>query len=183
MTIIAFCGEYASGKDYLCDHLVKTQNAARLSFSDEVRRLTRKTHPWMPFDFDPKVKDLPFIHEKNPLGLTPREIWLNVGKVRNVEPNYFVNAFVDHIGTCGVDHYINRDRLYIITDFRTPEEWVYLRTNKIPVIKIERADRSGYPPNAFEDFVRNFVEYNARFINHMNGTDEFDTFFRGFLKC
>ena len=175
--IIAFMGEYASGKDYLCNHLVENHGAVRLSFSDEVRRLAVQIFPWLPFDFDPAVKDKPYLHPKNPMGLTPRDIWLLVGKVREVTPTYFVDAFYRH------QYYdIDTDKLHIITDFRTADEWDFLQRSGIPVIKIERESREGLIPNAFEEFVRRFKEYDELFVNKMNGTADFDKFFKEFLN-
>jgi hypothetical protein len=180
--IIAFMGEYASGKDYLCQHLVDKYNAQRLSFSDEVRRLTQTIFPWMPFDFDPAVKDKPFIHPSNPHGLTPRDIWLLVGKVRDVNPKHFVEQFARFNYENLIEAYEKPDRLYIITDFRTADEWDFIQKYQIPVIKIEREDRTGLVPSAFEDFVRRFKEYDAIFTNNFNGTDEFDVFIKEFTN-
>jgi hypothetical protein len=179
--ILSFLGERKSGKDYLCDFLVREYGAVRLSFSDEVRHLAVKVFPWLPFDFDPSVKDLPFVHEKNPNNLTPRQIWVDViGKVRNVTPNYFVEAFEER-NKVPLQQMHRTDRLYLITDFRTPQEWVFLKKYKIPVIKIVREDRTGIPPDAFEDYVRQFTDYNAVFKNRLNGTSEFNRFFKDFL--
>ena len=177
--IIAFIGEMKSGKDFLCSHLVDFYGAKRLSFSDEVRRLAVTVFPWLPFDFDPAVKDEPFDHPSNPFGLTPREIWLLIGKVRDVDPKYFVKAF-EQYNFHDIAQSIEGDELYIITDFRTPDEWEFLQRMGIPTIKIELNSRDGLPSSAFEDFVRRFKEYDARFVNHLNGTDEFDVFFRKF---
>lgn len=179
--IIAFMAEYATGKDYFCEHLVKNHPkvASRLSFSDEVRELSVKMFPWLPFFIDPKVKDKPFVHPKNPHGLTPRDIWLLVGKVRDVTPSYFVDAFVDHYEIANMH---SSDQIYIITDFRTPDEWDLLQKYNIPVIKLELEDRGYRPPSAFEDYVRRFKDYDAKFINKLNGTDEFDVFFERFLN-
>lgn len=179
--IIAFMAEYATGKDYFCEHLLYTGRAShRLSFSDEVRQLAVTMFPWLPFFVDPKVKDKPFIHPKNPHGLTPRDIWLLAGKVRYVTPSYFVDSFVNRYDLETLHSDINR--IYIITDFRTPDEWDLLQKYHIPVIKLELEDRGDRPPSAFEDYVRRFKDYDAKFINKLNGTDEFDVFFERFLN-
>lgn len=173
-------GEYASGKDYLCNRLVETYGATRLSFSDEVRRLAAQIFDWLPFDFSPEIKDKPFKHPKNTYNLTPRQIWLLVGKVREVTPSYFVDAFLQNQMPLDV---FSKDKLYIITDFRTSDEWNMIKQLAIPVIKIERESREGLIPNAFEEFVRMFNEYDVRFINNMNGTEEFDKFIKEFLNA
>lgn len=179
--IVAFMGEYKSGKDFFCEHLVKTQGAVRLSFSDEVRRLATQIFPWLPFDITPEQKDVPFDHPSNINNLTPRQIWLTVGKVRDVDPYYFVNKF-DENNWEALDQCFHPDKLYIITDFRTPQEWIFLHQTGIPVIKIELESREGLPPSDFEEYVRNFQDQTATFINRMNGVDEFDAFFKKFKE-
>lgn len=177
--IVAFMGEYKSGKDYFALHLANTQGAVRLSFSDEVRRLATKLFPWLPFHITPEQKDVPFKHEQNPNNLTPRQIWLTVGKVRDVDPHYFVNEFIA-TNDAILDQCFRKDNLYIITDFRTPQEWDFLHASGIPIMKIKLNDRTGLPPSDFEEYVRQFKHYDALFINHKNGTDEFDEYFKDF---
>lgn len=177
--IFAFMGEYKSGKDFLCDHLVQTQGALRLSFSDEVRQLATDIFPWLPFDISAEEKDVPFKHEQNPNNLTPRQIWLLCGKVRDVDPHYFVNKFIEHNDAI-LDQCFRDDNLFVITDFRTPQEWDFLRSAMIRVVKVEREDRTGLPPNDFEEYVRKFTGYTTKFINRMNGTDDFDKFYTQF---
>lgn len=169
-------GEYKSGKDHFALHLAETQGAIRLSFSDEVRRLATQLFPWLPFHISPEEKDVPFRHERNPHNLTPRQIWLTVGKVRDVDPFFFVNKFIDTHDLI-LDHCFRQDNLYIITDFRTPQEWYFLQSCRIPVIKIERENRNGLVPSDFEEYVRQFQGYDFKFINRMNGVEEFDEFF------
>lgn len=178
--IVCFIGERKSGKDYFADLLTKEYDAVRLSFSDEVRHLTVQTFPWMPFNFEPAIKDNPFDHPRNPNAKTPRDIWLLLGKVRDVDPDYFVHAFEER-NKIPLQQMNRIDRLYVITDFRTPQEYAFLKKHKIPIIKIEREDRSGIEPDAFEQYVRDFTDYNAKFTNRMNGTAEFNKFFKNFL--
>lgn len=177
--IIAFMGELASGKDYFTDHLVKNYGATRLSYSDEVRRLATTIFPWLPFFVPPEIKDIPFNHPSNPNNLTPRQIWLTVGKVRDVDPYYFVEQFVDNHDN---EIFEKDDQLYIITDFRTPQENEFQTKMRIPVIKIERENREGLPHSDFEEYVRQYKDYDALFINKMNGTEEFDEFFKEWRK-
>lgn len=178
--ILSFTGEKKSGKDYLCDFMVQEYGAIRLSFSDEVRRLAVSIFKWLPFDFDPSIKDDPYPHPKNVYNLSPRQIWLLVGKVREVTPTYFVDAFEENNKPL-LAQKDRADRLFIITDFRTPQEWAYIKRERIPVIKIEREDRTGIEPDPFEEFVRNFQDYNALFKNRMNGTAEFNRFIKEFV--
>lgn len=180
--IIAFCAEKRSGKDYFCQDLVEKYGATRLSFSDEVRRLAHKVFPWFPEVIPDEMKDKPFIHPNNPNGLTPRDIWLLVGKVRDVEPDYFINSFARN-NLSEIHEGLNVDsKLYIITDLRTPQEWGWLKDNDIPVIKIVRQNRDGLIPDPFEEFVRNFEEYTEKFEHNMDGVRGFEIFFDRFLN-
>lgn len=179
--IIAFTGEWGSGKDFLTDHLVNTQNAIRLSFSDQVRRLAVSVFPWLPFHFDPSIKDSTFVHELNPNGMTPREIWLLIGKVRDVTPSYFLDSFLtDPLVQRALDPM--NPTLYIITDLRTEQEYDWVKSNKIPLIKIELEERIGMPESKFEEFVRNIKDADGFFINKLDGTDRFDRFFNRFVE-
>lgn len=169
--IIALCGERKSGKDFFCEHLERVEEGVqRLSFSDEVRRLACELHPWLPFYFSPEEKDKPFLHPNNPRRLTPRDIWLNVGKVREVEPDYFVKRFK-------TEQYEQFDgKMGIITDFRTPEEYAFLKEAGIPIFKIVRVNREGIEPCLFEAYIRSFDKFDDIFYNHLDGTDAFMQF-------
>lgn len=179
--IIAFMGERKSGKDYFCEHLVQNWGATRLSFSDEVRTLSNKAFRWLPTVISAEVKDEPFIHPNNTFNLTPRQIWLLVARVRDVDPNYFVDSFVKNNAE-DICEGLMTPKLYIITDFRTPEEWEFLKRNNIPVVKITRQNRDGIEPDDFEQYVRDFKQHNFEFINLLDGTSRFEYEFKGFIN-
>jgi hypothetical protein len=178
MAVVAFMGERKSGKDYFCEYIDKKFYGTRLSFSDELRRLTVDVFPWLPFDVPAEQKDDPFPHIYNPNNHSMRDIWKILGKVRDVDPKFFVRKFKEN-------QYSNRDpersnRLHIITDFRTPDEWDFLQAAKIPVIKIVRENRDGIEPDPFEQYVRDFTEYDGIFINKLDGTSSFHDYFVDF---
>lgn len=178
--VFAFAGERKSGKDYLADYLFDEYGVLRLSFSDEVRRISDFAFPWLDsFHVTPEDKDLPLQHPLNTFGLTPRQIWLLVGKLREqVEPGLFVRQF-ERFQLEKAIHCPHN--LFVITDFRTPQEYDFLKAHNIPVIKIVREDRTGIDPCDFEDYIRNFSDYAALFTNKMDGTAAFHTFFEEFL--
>lgn len=179
---IAFIGERKSGKDFFVEHLMDTNlNVKRLSFSDEVRHIACSIFDWLPFDFSPETKDLPFIHPSNPNNLTPRQIWLLVGQMRNIEGELFVRKFDMRYDLEDIQSGILGDKLHIITDFRTLQEYDLIKKHNIPIIKLQLADRSGIDPCSFEDYVRDFTDYDALFVNNKNGTAEFDVFFKEFI--
>lgn len=161
--LLCLCGERQRGKDFLTQHLIKTVGAKRLSFSDEVRNLAHTLHPW--FDaFDEYHKDKVYPAPENVLGLTGRDILLSAGRVRDVDPAWFVKRFV----ASQLPQVIaNPNRLHVITDFRTPDEYSgFLQPNGIPIMKITRDVE--IEPHPFEEWIRNF---NAPFNFHNDQDD------------
>lgn len=179
--VIAFMGEYGSGKDYFCDFLVREYGAYRFAFADVLKKFCVQLHPWMKLDYANEVKDKPLIQDRNPNNLTPREIWLKVSTAfRDIDTYYFTRLFEENELA-----WIERNSYLpcIITDFRTKQEAELLLQHKIPVIKIELDNREGMKPSSFEDFVREFKDYDALYINKKDGTERFHTFFKGFVSC
>lgn len=180
-TIIAFCGEKRSGKDYFTKFLSDKYGIKRLSFSDQVREVCSLLYPWLPDDFshDESLKDVPFPHRNNPHNYTPREIWIKVaGTLREITPDYFVDRFKNKLSFIE-----NRQGLFgIITDLRTEEEFQFLQEFNIPVIKIIQPCRDGIVEDEFEDWVRNFNRQDFVFVNMMEGTEKFSFFFEEVLN-
>ncbi len=180
--VIALCGRKRRGKDWYTKWLVENKGAIRLSFSDEVRRLSDQIFPWLKsFDIDDSVKDLPFRHDLNPNNLTPREIWKQVGTVRNVQPDYFVAKFVENQHQQALD---NPDKLFIITDLRTPDEVQrYVNKYGIPTLKIISPEVDNRLDNdPFEDYIAEVYQPNDVYVNRMIGIDDFEQFFDEFMK-
>lgn len=178
--IICFAGERKSGKDHLADFLRDAYGVQRLSFSDEVRRIADFAFPWLnSFQITPEVKDDPYIHPLNEHNLTPRQIWLKVGELRtDVEGGIFVRQFEQwQLARAQA----NPNVLHVITDFRTPQEFEFLKKHGIPIIKIIREDRTGIEPCDFEEYIRNFDNHQGVFINKMNGNHDFNQFIQEFV--
>lgn len=177
LQMVAFMGERQSGKDYLAAHLAKKYGVRRLSFSDEVRRLAQKMFPWMDFDYPPELKDQPLDHPENPKAWTPRQLWLHAGKVRDIDGAYFVRRFAENQLPAAREV----GGIQVITDFRTPEEWEFLKENRVPVIKI-LCDRTNIEDHPFEEYTRQFQNQTASFYNNKTGTEGFDVFWAWFAK-
>lgn len=188
--MIAFTGERGSGKDYFCELLQRECEVTRLSFSDELRILATKVFPFMELEYPPELKDKPLIHPENPNGLSPRDIWKTLDAVRQVDPAYFVHRFCEgqfHKYVKMVPKDTNLKAVHpssfsIITDLRTPAEYAFLKEWDIPIIKIELEDRSGLTPDPFEEFVRQFKDYQARFVHGKQGEAGFLDFWKQFLQ-
>lgn len=175
--IIAICGERRRGKDHLTNFLVQKYGAVRLSFSDEVRKVVHKVFPWLDvFNIKDDQKDVPFEHPFNPYRFTPRDITKMIGKIRDIHPQVFVYEFLQGQYKRALE---NPDTLFVITDFRTIDEWVqFIKPFNVPTVKIisKKAD-SQFEPDSFEDFIRAFEADHVYDNTEMNGTDDFQKFF------
>lgn len=180
--LVCLCGERRRGKDYLTKGLIEEFGAIRVSFSDEVRRTAALLFPWFPaFDISDDEKDQVFVHPYNTQNATARDILLMAGKVRDVDGRYFVRNFIDNQF---VNVLANPDKLYVITDFRTRDEYEgFLEIMKVPTIKILKdVDKDKYPDHPFEDYIRAFNKQQAAFFNSLPGTKAFVEFFKVFAQ-
>lgn len=165
--IIALTGERGVGKDHLTLHAINNmEHVTRLSFSDEVRRIAYSMFPFL--KENEGNKNDPILGEvNNPNNLSWREIIKSVGKVcRDVDPAYFVNQFIinqwpmTQIGS----------GLYMITDLRTQDEYAFLQTQNVPIVKITAP--TGLEPDDFEEWTRRFEGYTFLFENELNKESE-----------
>lgn len=158
--VIVHTGRKGCGKDYLVQRLIERgveglgfTRAIRLSFSDELRILAHEIFPWCPLDPTPEEKEQVIDHPDNILGLTPRGVWKRLAddndpSLRKVDPKVLVNRFIKRW-----DHVIqeNPQNLYLITDWRTPQETDYIMSRGWPRVRIldGTESRSNDP---FEDY-------------------------------
>lgn len=182
--IEAFCGKKRSGKDYCLQALIDGDRGQRviqrLSFSDGLRDIAHVIYPWLPSRIPDELKDVPFVHPKNPLSLTPRQIWLHLGNdtgLRYVQPDIFLDMFIRR---CLHDVKANPDVHYIISDVRTPQEYAWIKANQIKLTRISKADRDGIVEDKLEDFIDE-MEVDHEFVNTFTGAHHFLDFYRSSL--
>lgn len=180
----AFCGKKRSGKDFLLEGLISEMGGERLvrrlSFSDGLRDIAHTIYPWLPARIPDDWKDVPFVHPKNPLNLTPRQIWLHLGNdtgLRYVQPDIFLDIFIRNCIPL-VETYPQVD--FVISDVRTPQEYDWIKANQIKLIRISRADRKGIVEDKLEDFIDE-MQPDHDFINNFDGVEPFLNFYRGIL--
>lgn len=180
--LICFTGRKRSGKDFLLKSLqqISGKPVVRLSFSDEMRLLANKVYPWLPKEIDDSIKDIPFVHPSNPKGYTPREIWIVVNGLREVEDDILVKNFIrDQYPLVGQ----NPDKLFVISDLRMPPEHAFINSIGCPIVKITRPDRSGIKEDDVESYIDQIVP-DYEFFNKFDGIEEFHQFIQhtGLLK-
>jgi len=171
---IALTGISGSGKDFFTEHLVKQYGFKRYSFSDQLKIKASKVFDWLEVDYPPEVKE-------NPLGITtstgevinlsPREIWLKMNFLRNIEDNLFIS---------GLKQQMERDNLdkIIISDIRTENELEFCKKEKFTLIKIKPMKNVIHKKHSFDN---QLIEYEDKFIifeNNFNGVESFDLFLK-----
>lgn len=176
--LVFFTGRKRSGKDFCVEALAKADGVARLSFSDELRRVAHHIYPWLPVIIPDSMKDLPYPHPLNHKGLTPRDIWKHLGGddgLRHVQPGLFLY----HFKLNQLPHVVaNPGRKFAVTDLRTPQEYEFALSTGCPIIRVSKPDRSGIVEDKIEDFIDQ-MEVSHEFTNQLDGEEAFLKFYRG----
>lgn len=184
--IIAFTGRKRSGKDFYCKILTELYGATRMSFSDELKRLARVIYPWIPFSIDDDKKEEKIESEFNIYGFTPREIWLELGGaegLRYIDPSVFVNHFIANQYDTAVEH---PDKLHVITDLRTKQEYDFIKKLGIPIVRITLDPKKRCELILVEDAVEDFIsemKADVDFVNIWNDDLNTQRFIRSLEEC
>jgi|SaaInl8_200m_RNA_FD_contig_81_619839_length_10764_multi_4_in_0_out_0_12 hypothetical protein len=171
---IGITGIAGAGKDFLVDHLTKDLDYTRVSFSDQLKILAKLIYPWMEQDYPATVKETPLnitLPNGEFISKTPREIWLNLNKLREVEDGIFVRMLVEELS--GLK---NRD--IVVSDIRPQLEWDFCLDRKFTTIYIEPA-KIIYEPNDFDKQVLTYKDQaDYVFVNNFDGLDEWKEFIK-----
>lgn len=174
--VVAMTGISGSGKDYLVNYLVQEKGYIRVSFSDQLKELAHKIFPWFEIDYAPIVKETPLnivTSMGEEIKLTPREIWLKLNFLRDIEDLLFIRMLEEKIERI-TDK--TPEAKIIISDIRPQIEWNWCKRNNIKCIYIEPS-KLIYEPNDFDKVVHSYKE-SADFIfeNKFNGIEDFIEF-------
>lgn len=174
---IAFTGISGSGKDYLVSHLVKNYEFNRVSFSDQLKKLGTKIYPWLERDYPPIDKEKPLnltLSSGEVITKSPREIWLKLNNLRNIENGIFVRMLGEQLKMLHVDN-------IVISDIRPQLEWDWCKKEGFTTVYIEPLKKI-YEPNDFDSQVLPYKEQaDYIFENDFNGLEKFDEFIKGVL--
>jgi len=179
---LAIMGVSGSGKDYVVDVMKDEFMFTRFSFSDQLKKLGDMIYPWLNADYSPEEKELPLNYKIPETGEvitdSPRQIWLKLNKMRDIENELFVRMLAEQVSKTYVDN-------YVISDVRTQNEYDWCLYHGYTLVMI-KADEPKHPKNSFDDWVRNIDErglYDYAFTNNFQGKEEIRTFFEKlFLK-
>jgi hypothetical protein len=132
MNLIGLCGRAGSGKDFLADELVKEYEFTKIAFGAELKVIANLIYPWVDLDYLHGKKEVPINHPDNHLKKTPRDIWLHLNKLRDMDNNVFVR------GTkLKIEALIASGKNVVVTDIRKQNELDLLRDLKFTTIKIK----------------------------------------------
>ena len=153
---ICLMGASGSGKDWITLHLVKRYNYIRLSFSDALKEIASNTFDWLKKDYSPDEKEKP-LNVKTYTGelitLSPREIWLKMNFLRQIEDGLFVRKMKEELEKIeyeGFEH-------FVISDLRTKPELDFVKENGFSIIKI--VNPNNYHPDNEFDKMQNSKEF------------------------
>jgi dephospho-CoA kinase len=167
MNKIALTGISGSGKDYVCSILESKYSYVRVSFSDQLKKICKHIFPWMKLDYAPIEKETP-LNIQTEFGeyvnKTPRDIWLSLDILRQIDKNVFIRGFIKEI------EQLDNNNI-VVSDIRTKEEYDLCIKLGFKVVFIEPTKKI-YADNIFDDFSRGLkVKCNHIIKNNFNGVD------------
>ena len=185
---IALTGRAGSGKDYFGE-VLKEFGYKRFSFSDQLKKLAHCIYPWMEKDYLPEEKEQKFIYETSigeKIEIVPREVWLKLNFLRDIEDGIFVRMLNDEIENYYRElqkeyefGHIPDEKEIFISDLRTPIEYDYVKKNGFKIIKII-SEKSIHKKHSFEDTIDTFdVDYV--FHNDFSGKEKIQKFIKEIL--
>lgn len=147
---IGLVGIAGSGKDFIVNEVIKRfPEYERISFSDQLKKLTHKCFEYVNLDYAPELKEKPlnFVTSLNEtISLSPREIWLKMNFLREIENKVFIRHLADELKTL---EYMNVE-CFIISDIRTLEELKFAKNKGFKIIRIHNDN----PAHKLNDFDR-----------------------------
>lgn len=175
---LAFTGISGSGKDFLVSHLIKTQNYTRVSFSDQLKKLAKLIYPWLKQDYPPFEKEQPLnitLPSGEKITKSPREIWLHLNKLRDIEDGIFLRMLEEQLSLLNVPN-------IVISDIRPQLELDWCKKNGFTTIYVEPLKKI-YEPNDFDKQVLKYKDQaDYVFENDFNGITKFKEFIADILK-
>ena len=172
---LALTGKSGAGKDYLVSYLINTYNFKRASFSDQLKRIASYIFDWLEEDYPPELKEKP-LNIETPLGekvqLSPREIWLKMNFLREIEDGIFVRKLTEEINNLEKSGINN----IVISDIRTLPEYEWCKENGFTVIRID-VDKTIHKEHEFDKQIYSFTP-DFIFKNDFNGVEEFEKFLK-----
>ncbi|MGR5463217.1 adenylate kinase [Photobacterium damselae] len=181
---IAFMGVSGSGKDFLSSYLISNENFTRLSFSDQLKKISHQIYPWMELNYNPEEKTAPLnitLQTGEVITHSPRDIWLNLDHLRNIEEKIFIRMLEDEMSSLKKnDPTIDN---IVITDIRSTSEFLWCQENQFIIVYVTRKNNNYKKYDIDKYITDNKEKADYHFANDGNGLAEFKSFFEEVLCC
>ncbi|CAH1570880.1 Adenylate kinase [Vibrio owensii] len=181
---IAFMGISGSGKDFLSEHLINNENFTRLSFSDQLKKLSNQIYPWMEVNYQPEQKESPLnitLQTGEVITHSPRDIWINLDHLRNIEEKIFIRMLEDEMSRLNESN-PTMDNI-VITDIRSNSEFLWCQENRFTIVYVSRKNNNYKKYDIDKYVMENREKADYHFENDSNGLIEFKSFFEEVLCC
>jgi dephospho-CoA kinase len=175
---IALMGVSGAGKDYLASYLTKNHGFARFSFSDQLKRLAQLIYPWLELDYPPIIKEKALdiqLSTGERITKSPREIWLHLNALRDIEQNIFIRMLSDEIKDAQSQ---NQTIHFLISDIRSTDEFHWCKSNNFMVIYIKREKQIYQDYEIDAQISKNMALADFTFINQFDGVKAFEAFYQ-----
>lgn len=159
--VIVLTGRKYSGKDTFASAIFPL-GFTRLSFSDQLKRITNSLFPFVSLDYPQGDKDKKMFNDNT---LSPRDIWLKMNVVTEIDRNILVGSLEREMR----ELICSGHTLLCITDLRKPEEYQWVSEMGYPIVKIIDGDR---PTNLNEDSLEDFIDTISPDFTIVNNKDE-----------
>ena len=173
---IALMGISGAGKDYIANHLIKEFEYYRFSFSDQLKIIATMIYPWLETDYPPLVKEDSLnitLSTGERITKSPRDIWLHLNSLRDVEKNIFIRMLQEEIA-----NFNDKNKNILISDIRSEDEFQWCSSNGFKIIHV-KANKKIYKSYSIDSKISEMAS-KADFIfeNNFNGLNEFDLFYQ-----
>lgn len=177
-------GVSGSGKDFLSDYLTSNENFIRLSFSDQLKKISHQIYPWMELNYNPEEKSKPLnitLQTGEIITHSPRDIWLNLDHLRNIEEKIFIRMLEDEMSNLNQSNPTMCN--IVITDIRSNSEFLWCQENNFTIVYINRKNNNYKKYDIDKYVIENKEKADYHFENNGNGLIEFKSFFEEVLCC
>jgi hypothetical protein len=169
MSLIGLCGRAGSGKDFLADELVRELGFIKVAFGTQLKVVANLIYPWVELDYAHDKKEVVIEDPDNHLNKTPRDVWLHLNKLRDIDNNVFCR-----VTRIKIESLIADGQNVVVTDIRKQNELDLLHKLKFTTIKVKNPIFNSNrieAENILDTFKCDYQFYNQQNIGLQKWTD------------
>ena len=174
-------GKSGAGKDFLADYLIEQHNFVRFSFSDQLKKLAKIIYPWLQCDYPAIVKEEKLnikLSTGEVIDKSPREIWLHLNTLRDIEKHLFIRMLDEDIAkTISVGGVKD----ILISDIRSTDELSWCQQNNFKIVYLQSTKQVYQHYDIDAQIIDNKDKADVVFVNKHNGINDFKDFYKRYL--